>query len=111
MVLAKGEIRISREPLVKMDLGSSEEGLVRLSDEEWWRRRSSSEVRAMLIGTNCPRRVEDPGRRDETSIGEQISSAEGRGEKKKIMKVEEQIRVESDASWRLAESYLYGDAL
>ena len=65
---------------------------VRLSDEEWWNRRSSSEVRAMLIGANYRRR-------DGTLIFESTSRDEGEGEEKKLKEVGEQVRVESDASW------------
>ena len=72
---------------------------VRSSDEEWWNRRSSSEVRAMLIGTNYPRSDGVPYRGDETLIGESTSRAEGEGEDKKLKEVGEQVRVESDASW------------
>ena len=72
---------------------------VRLSDEEWWNRRSSSEVRAMLIGANYPRRDGVPYRGDGTLIGESTSRAEGEGEEKKLKEVGERVRVESDASW------------
>ena len=102
---------------MKMGFCSSEEGLersmsaarnkvekyhfknVQSPDEEWWNRRSSSEVRAMLIGTNCSRRDGVPYEGDEVLISELASRANGEGEKKKSEEVGEQVRVESDASW------------
>ena len=96
-LLARSEIDVSRKPLVKMSLGSSEKGLVRLSDEEWWNRRSSSEVRAMLIGTSYPKCAEDPGEGDGTSVDGLISKAEGQGGNKKLARMVGRVKVESDA--------------
>ena len=99
MVLTGGEVGVSRKPLVKMGLGSSEKGLMRLSDEEWWNRRSSSEVRAMLIGASYPRHFEGPDKREGTLTEGLISKAEGRGRSEKWAGVAERVNVESDASW------------
>ena len=99
MILTGGEVGVSRKPLVKMSLGSSEKGLMRLSDEEWWNRRSSSEVRAMLIGANDPRHSEGPDKRERTLTEELNSRAEGQGESEEWAGVVERVDVESDASW------------